>query len=190
MVRACVGVYVGVCVCANKSMHVHVWWYMVCGMDDNTTPIHPPIHTTPNPAPNTHPPPPGCRERNYHCFYYLFEAAKEDKDLTTSLELNKQFNYMTPKEHVADKPKGHIRCRSVSRRKSTALAASIRPEQERKPLQDDRKYRQLRNAFRKIGVTAREERGSYEVLAGVLHLGEVAFDAVASSAGTGAWVGV
>ena len=119
-------------------------------------------------------------ERNYHCFYHLFEAAKEDKDLLTSLELDKQFSYMIPKKHAPDEPKGRKR----TRRKSIALASAILPPQDKAPVQDDRKYRQVRNAFRKIGLTAREVRGSYEVLAGILHLGEVSFEAVASSAGT------
>ena len=119
-------------------------------------------------------------ERNYHCFYHLFEAAKEDKDLLTSLELDKQFNYMIPKKHAPDEPKGRKR----TRRKSIALASSILPGQDKAPVQDNRKYRQVRNAFHKIGLTAREVRGSYELLAGILHLGEVSFEAVVSSAGT------
>ena len=122
-------------------------------------------------------------ERNYHCFYHLFEAAKEDKDLLTSLDLGKTFNYLVPKAHAPEGRRARRKSRSA-RRRSIKLAASILPPEERAPLQDDRKYRQVRNAFRKIGVTAREERGSYEVLAGILHLGEVSFEAVTTSAGT------
>ncbi|KAJ1925807.1 hypothetical protein IWQ60_004325 [Tieghemiomyces parasiticus] len=102
-------------------------------------------------------------ERNFHIFYYLLQGSSAQERSTYQLHDAAHFRYMTP---MADATKSRF-----------SRTSYIETDTSDKSV----KLEDLKTALRAVGLKSRLQTQMFQLLAGILHLGNIEFEEAASA---------